>query len=846
MHADRPILRLRFNKDQIYTFSPSEVVVLGRDPTSTVVSTNGHVSRRHLQVSFADGVWSVEDLGSTKGTFVDGARITKLPVSGRKTLWLGGEEIGDRVDIALAEADGAPHGQSHQAAQVLPVAIARSSLPVVSSHQVVGTTVRIGRAPDNDLSIPDDLRVSKHHAELRQQSTGSYQIVDLSSHNGTFVNGQRTTRQRLQEGDLVAVGNHLFRFTAGVLEQLAQAGAATLEGSGLTVRTPEGSTILADVSLYLPGSSLLAVVGGSGAGKTTMLKALSGMRQADKGSVFFGGRDLYGSLDELRRQIGVVPQEDILHTQLTVRQALDYAAALRFPADVPPEARAQRVSVVLTELDIGNRASLRIDRLSGGQRKRVNVALELLTTPALLFLDEPTSGLDPGNEQNVMQLLRTLADGGRTVVVVTHSIQSLHLCDRVLFLAPGGKLAFFGPPNDVLPFFQSHGVGPTYADVFSALETDPDQWAARFQSHRLYDQYVAQPLAIRGNLQSIRTQLPAPAPPQSAVRQFQVLARRYLSVIRADRKALLLLILQAPIFGLLFLLLFNKKVLAIGQNGFQGVFLLWLLVAGASWLGVSNASREIVKELPIYRRERAVGLSPGAYLASKVVVLGVITVIQCAVMTGLAIARQDVGSIENVAAIQQAYPVVYVGQSEFGKGAVLPSKSAELVLDVMLGGLAAMALGLLVSSLTKTSDQALVLIPILLVALLVLSQPFPSSADESGQTAHTNPVLQVLGYGASSEWSKNAAGATVDLNTIVSPSILGKDLGTHYLLEIAQLEAPYTSQELYDLYGAALVREPKWKHTSGVWLRSTAVVVAMILLFLSALYVRLRGSDHSR
>ena len=210
------------------------------------------------------------------------------------------------------------------------------------------------------------------------------------------------------------------------------------------------------------------MVGPSGSGKSTLLGALSGLRPAQRGFVFYGGRDLYAHYEELRQRVGVVPQDDVLHLELTVARALDYAAELRFPADVPREERRGRVDEVLRELGLEGRRNVPIEQVSGGERKRVSVAVELLTKPSLLFLDEPTSGLDPGYERSLMELLRTLADGGRTVIVVTHSVQSIRLCDRVLVLALGGRAAYFGPAQLAPAYFGRED----FQEVFQDLSAD--------------------------------------------------------------------------------------------------------------------------------------------------------------------------------------------------------------------------------------------------------------------------------------------------------------------------------------------------------------------------------------
>ncbi|CAM5269763.1 FHA domain-containing protein [Streptomyces tanashiensis] len=314
-------------------------------------------------------------------------------------------------------------------------------------------SIRIGRAPDNDVVVAD-LVVSRRHAELRAHPDGTYWIHDLGSHNGTFLNGAPVVDARVTAEDIVGIGRSAFCLIGGKLVEFTDTGEVSLDVRSLAVTVDHGrKTLLDEVSFPVGQKCLLAVVGPSGAGKSTLLGALTGQRPADRGTVLYDGRDLYRDYAELRQRIGLVPQDDILHLQLTVRRALGYAAELRFPEDTVAAERRARVDEVIRELGLGERAEQPIHSLSGGQRKRVSVALELLTKPSLLFLDEPTSGLDPGMDRSVMHMLRGLADDGRTVVVVTHSVLSLDVCDRLLVLAPGGRVAYYGPPAGTLGFF---------------------------------------------------------------------------------------------------------------------------------------------------------------------------------------------------------------------------------------------------------------------------------------------------------------------------------------------------------------------------------------------------------
>ncbi|MBV8301803.1 MAG: ATP-binding cassette domain-containing protein [Candidatus Dormibacteraeota bacterium] len=596
----------------------------------------------------------------------------------------------------------------------------------------------IGRAADNNVVIADPT-VSRHHAELVRLAGSAFEIRDLGSHNGTYVNGRYIKASPLTEDDVVTIGKSRLRLRDGKLVAVP-AEDTSLDVVDLSVVTKEGKTLLSHVSFALEEHCFLAVVGPSGAGKTTLVNAMTGFRPADSGSVYFGGRNLYAEYDDLRRGIGYVPQDDIIHTQLTVRQALEFTAELRFPPDVTAPERGSRVDEVMHELGLTERADLVIEKLSGGQRKRANIGVELLTKPSPLFLDEPTSGLDPGLEKGVMTLLRGLADSGRTIIIVTHSQQSLDLCDKLLVLAPGGRVAYFGPPKGALPYFGMHDL----ADVFTDLEQRPEvDWDSRYGASEEHTTYVARPLARREAeaQRSVPSALP-PHPPGTWLRQTWTLLRRYAVATAADRRNLALILLQAPVLAVL-------MIAALGSNSFTSPNIYAQMVVTVSVLtvtltGLLNSIREIVKEFPIYQRERFVGLSIRAYILSKLGVLAPLTIAQAIVLVLLGLVRQPVS----------------------GNAPVVGSPTLSLVIDVALSGLAAMALGLMVSAMMRSADKAISVLILIVVAQLVMSIPLLGVGSK--------PLLGQLSWFSSAKWGVDAVGSTVNLNAI-QPPIGGPD-----------------------------------------------------------------------
>jgi ABC transport system ATP-binding/permease protein len=684
-------------------------------------------------------------------------------------------------------------------------------------HETIGQRARIGRDQENEIFV-DDLLVSRFHAELRARPDGLHELVDLGSRNGTFVNGRAVDRAIVQELDIVSVGHHTFRLVGLGLEKYVDVGLVTFAALGLEVGVAGGQPLLSDVTFSLEERSFLAVVGPSGAGKSTLLNALTGFRPATEGHVLYDGRDLYEHYDELRLRLGYVPQEDVLHGGLTVGQALDYAAELRFPRDVGRAERRLQVAEVLGQLGIEGSSDVVVNRLSGGQRRRVAVAMELVTKPSLLFLDEPTSGLDPGNERGLMMLLRSLADDGRTVIAVTHSMQSIRLCDRLLVLAQGGRPAYFGAPQLAPAFFGC----PDLQDVFQLLNTDRDRdWGAALRADPTYARHVEATAAAPAlEVKSVEQTRALPGGPRALVAgaqrlgsQFSVLVRRYVRVIAADRRNASLLVLQPIVLGLLMLAALPPHELAAPAAGqvravSRAGLVLLVVLLGATWIGASNAVREIVRELPIIQRERAAGLGVLPYIASKVAVLGTLTVAQCTVMALLALARE--GSHD--------------------QGSLLPSSVPELVIAAILAGICGMTLGLLISALASTADQAMTVLPVVLLLELLLAMGglFPDVVDK--------PVLKQLSYAASTQWSFAAAASSVDLGRMQALNTIGSDAPT------IRLDDPIGE---FEPLASSLKGQSSWQHAPGAWLKDIGalVLIAGVGILAAGLALRRRRPE---
>jgi ABC-type multidrug transport system ATPase subunit/pSer/pThr/pTyr-binding forkhead associated (FHA) protein len=691
-------------------------LLVGRDPRADLRVDTSSVSREHVAIEWRDGAWTVEDL-SSNGTFRDGTRVGGADrVEGPQAYRLGAPD-GPVVEV-IPGAEPIPDGgeaatpripgrSSRSGPSRSPDSVEPSPGSVLASHVVSGT-IRIGRAPENDVVL-EDLTVSRRHAELRPLDRDRYELTDLGSRVGTFVDGRRVSTAVVEDGALIGIGRHVMVLRDGRLDAFVDDGV-TLEVTDLSVSVP-GRRLLEGVSFTVRPGQLVAVVGPSGAGKSTLLRSLTGVEPQAGSAVRYNGRDLRSSIDELRYRIGYVPQEDILHTSLRLRQALSYAAELRFAHDVSASERDRRVDEVIGELGLADRADLQISRLSGGQRKRASVALELLTRPALLYLDEPTSGLDPGLERSVMGQLRELADEGRTVLVITHAVASLRLCDRVLFLAPGGRVAYYGPPDEALAYFGCDD----YPDVFDALDRGEIDWGNRFRSDPAWRRWVGDRSSPPAGARSGGD--PAPTRRQGPVRQLATLSRRALTVLLSTPAYAGLLVAQAPAIALL--VHFALGTSNLDGHGGKPRPLLAVLVLSAATMGLVNSCREIVRELAIYRRERTVGLSLVAYLSSKALCVGILGALQAAILTA----------------------VVLRGQGGPSDTPLLHRPELELGLIVFATLVATMALGLAVSAIVSSDSTALVMIPVLIIGQLLLANAFLDIEEKPGlaQAALVSP-----------------------------------------------------------------------------------------------------------
>ncbi len=657
---------------------------------------------------------------------------------------------------------------------------AQEELPPMHPIRLDSPEITIGRHADNTVVLPHP-QVSGHHARLTREG-GSYRIADLNSTNHVYVNAQVVSSHLLKMGDEIHIGPYRLIYEGTQLTEYDESNYIRIDAHNLKRYGNKNVTLIDNISLSIPPRKFVAVVGGSGAGKSMLINALSGLRPATEGKVLYNGIDYYRNLAAFSGQIGYVPQDDIVHRDLTVERALYYAAKMRLPADFTAEQIAHRVNEVLEDVELTARRGLLIKKLSGGQRKRVSIALELLSNPSLFFLDEPTSGLDPGLDRKMMFLLRKLADKGHTVILVTHATNNINTCDYVCFLAQGGRLAFFGPPAEARDYFGKSD----FAEIYGALEpTDenshiPEEAELRFKTSPAYQEYVTQALKSEKAASSRQPSASSadgraqPGKPRRAKRgnpfkQFALLTTRNLELFKNNVPNLLVLLLQAPLVALLLMLLvrfeigpglFNANnivqcrtqiLTASGPLSIPGLAdrsylvncdqavhflqndpggiqyaqqhggvnaalqdfitpassadaqrIIFLIALFAVLFGCINGTREIVKESAIYQRERAVNLGLVPYMSSKIVVLGILALLQGA-------------SILFIANLFEP----------FHQGVFLPVL-LENYISLTLASVAGVLLGLTISAVAPNDDTAnSLLAPVIILQVIFAGSVIP-------------------------------------------------------------------------------------------------------------------------
>jgi ABC-type multidrug transport system ATPase subunit/pSer/pThr/pTyr-binding forkhead associated (FHA) protein len=679
------------------------VLRMGRAAGSQVWTPDDKVtSAQHARIVRMDDGYVLIDLESRNGTYLNGHRVQRARLASGDVIGLGSTGPELRTEVLGQEVGG-------DTVEIPGFAtLVTRPRPAVKVRQLVvpETGLSVGRASDCGLRLDSPI-VSLVHARLERGVDGTIEIEDTDSTNGTYVRDARiSSPAALTPGVTAIVGPFHVRalkvpFTVEVLDTRNR---ARLDAREVSVRQA-GRTVVDRVSLSLVPGSLTALVGPRASGKSTLLEALAGLRPLHAGRVEVDGLDLHARLAQLPRLIGYVPQDDVVHTSLTVGRALQHAARLRLPPAMGAADRERRVTDLLALLELTEHQDEVVADLSAAQRKRVSIAAELLTDPPFLLLDDPTSGLDPGPEESLMLLLKELTHKGRTIVLVTQTLTHAHLCDSLALLSEG-RLVSFGSPADTRRQFAVD----TLANLYPRLrERSADGWRANFEASEGFKERVEEPLKSKPDGSFVKaTPMPDGA---GSLRQLVVLARRHAETLTRDRRHLTLLVLHAPVLAALC----GLSLLRGSEPSLPA--LLVLAAAAAGWFGVVDGARELVDERAVHLRERRLGLHVLPDVLSKVVVLAGLVGVQCA-----------------------AFLLV------LGPWMRPPGPWPALLWPLLAAGLTGVLIGLAVSALARSRHAALAIVAALQVPQLLFAVPaaLGGAAGPSGLLAAGTPLYRTF------------------------------------------------------------------------------------------------------
>ena len=702
------------------------IITFGREKDNDIVLSSPLVSRHHGRFVQRNGTWFIEDVGSTNGLIYNNALVRVKYISDGDLIRIddGIEAISDGVLFVFSSAESTNKW---------------NTLPIGGLN-----TITIGRSESCTLTLPH-ISVSKCHAAIIKEG-GRYYIVDNNSTNGVIVNNRRILgKTLLHEKDVITITSSKLIFTSGMISYCCYQNGISVDTANVVVKRGKGRKKFVTcnhVSLNIKPGELVAVIGGSGAGKSTVLNCMCGYLKPSSGEVYINGVDLYRNFDSLKKMIGYVPQSDIVYDNLTLYDMLKYTAKLRLPDDISDSEIEKAINSAIATVELTEKKHSMIRALSGGQRKRASIAVELLSDPNLLFLDEPASGLDPGTERSLMNSLREMADSGKTVILVTHSTLQLKMCDKIVFMGKGGNLCFYGSYDEALAFF---GVSDI-VDVYNMITENALEWKAKYAR-------IAHDHGIRRDTSGESSAKKS----ENRIKQLAVLCGRYIKLVTNDRQRLLLLMLQAPLLALLI------SFVADGNQYDQYEMtksLLFALSCSAFWIGMLNAIQEVCKERTILKREFMTGLSLGSYITSKIIVLGLLCFIQSILVVGVFSAL--------------------VGLPNEG---VMMTPVIELFITAFLTAVASASMGLFVSSLFNNPDRAMTVAPILLMPQILFS----------GMIFKLSGATEIISWFAVCRWSMESFGTTANLNVLT------------YKLAQEGFDIPHVPESFYEFTSAHIL-----------------------------------------
>lgn len=591
-------------------------------------------------------------------------------------------------------------------------------------QELKGSIVRIGRSRENDIAL-NNPGVSKEHCLIYCQN-GKMILKDLESMNGVLVNGCIVRGQQiLHDKDLIQILDFQLLFSNNCIYYRTATSGVSLRVCNINKIVGRGTKkkkILRDVSCEINANEFVAIIGGSGAGKTTLMNAISGFEKEFSGNVYCNGVDLIEQFQSLKSIIGFVPQQDIIYENLTLKRMLIYTAKLKMPSDTQKFERDQRIQEVLEMVDLVEHQNTFIRKLSGGQKKRASIAVELLADPKLFFLDEPTSGLDPGTEKNLMITLNKLSKTkNKTIIMVTHTTQNLHLCDKVIFMGPGGRLCFCGNVQAAKEFFETEDL----VNIYNIISDNPEYWQKKYSRNNERDNVYQNHSEKKENDKLEKNKK------TSALRQFGILTERYAELLFNDRPRLILLLVQPFLIAILLNIVADKNIFKIYESTKS---MLFALSCSGIWIGMFNSIQEICKERVILKREYMANLRLSCYMLSKFVLQALLGLLQAVILT-LVFLKLTGKHREGI----------FVSQFEL-----------EILFTIWLTIMASVAMGFVISAMVKSGDKAMAAAPFVLIVQLLFS----------GILFSLKGIGKKISYCTVSRWSVEALGSIARLNRL--------------------------------------------------------------------------------
>lgn len=714
-----------------------ETFTIGRNSKADIIIDSPKISSIHCEISYnkKQNSWYITDLNSTNGTFLSGI---KLKPEEENLFSIDNDTIRVfNIELIIESIDNKEKDTNFSKSDIKSNKTSKLDLDVRKFNKII----KIGRSSDNDICIKSSL-ASRYHAEIITSNNESI-IKDLSSKNGTFVNGKRISKKTtLYEGDIINIADYSITFsgsdendqtTITVVNQKNNLSFDVINLSKTVIDKDKSyKKLLDNICFNVKPGEFVVVLGGSGAGKSTLLDALNGFRPANEGKIYINGMDYYNNLEVFKPILGYVPQKDIVHEELTVFEEIDFAAKLRL-GDLSDEEREKKVNEVIDKLGLSVRKNIQIRELSGGQKKRVSIGIELLSEPSLFFLDEPTSGLDPATERDLMILMKDMAKEGKIVFLITHAISNLDKATHILFLGNEGRVVYFGPSGEILNYFDKEDI----SDVYDLVKTPQSsvEYNKKFLKSKYYLEYVYNRSQKRKitNQENFETSQNSKNN-SNLLNQYITLTARYATTVWKDKGSLSIQLLQAPIISILIYFAFDNSIFSAEsfKNKTMSPLLLFIISSISIWFGTSNSAQEIIKEIDIFKRERMINLRIMPYIFSKLTILIVISIIQC-------------------------FTILIMVNWYFN---INSDYFVEMFFTILLGSIAGNTLGLLISSLSFSKEMAVVIVPLVLIPQIMFSGAITKISDMSDGG-------KFISYLTINKWLYHGLGDITDRNSII-------------------------------------------------------------------------------